>query len=91
MMKEINRKNHRKGELLKNGNWDGDFDPLSNIPIETTSWYKSIIESIKSNYDLENINENETIAKTSIDRVSYVNSETNECDIRWEARYEVTV
>lgn len=87
----MSRENYEEMELKLNGNRTGEFDPLGIVPFKTQKLYDHYLELVKKRIDTENIDENETVAIATIDKVSYDNAETGEVDIRWEARYEIVV
>lgn len=64
------------------------FDPLAETPI-SEGWFGSIATEIRGRVDTSGMPDDAPLAEVTVDKASYVDPETKEADVRYEARYEV--
>jgi len=90
-MEKQSTKPHDAFDIKKNG-MQGTINFLSHCPIDRNKWAKHVRKQIEQKVDdFDEIPDDKVIAEATIEQVSYTNIETGECDIRWEARYEIVV
>ena len=89
-MEEQTRNTYERVEIRKSGR-SGTFSPLIDIPINTTKCFEHIRKQIESKIDIEKYEDDDILAEATVSQVSYTDIETGECDVRWEARYEILV
>lgn len=69
----------------------GSFDPLRTIPINRQEWFHHVRERLEEEIETDELDDDTVLATATIDEVSYTDPDTGECDVRYEARYEVEV
>lgn len=65
----------------------GTLDILMNYPYNMQEWLGAVESIIRENVDLARQPDETVVAEAQVDKVSYVDPDTNEFDVRFEGRW----
>lgn len=71
-------------------NQRGTLDILMQYPYNMSEWLGSIQSHLEETFDVEGLEDDTIIATAQVDKVSYVDPDTGEFDVRFEGRWELS-